>query len=462
MRTRPWTRRVPRIAAGAAIIACSSGSTGPGSGDVASVEIAPTETTIIVGTTASFHATAHDREGGVLDGRRVFWNSESPEVATVSDAGVVTGHSPGTTRIAASVEGTSALAVVTVQPKPVATVTVSPDNVTLRIGRTVRLEAKLADADGQPLAGRRVDWASTNPGVARVDGSGVVSGIAEGAAVITATSEGKRGTAAVIVRPPPAASVDVRPPNASITVGGSVQLEAVVRDDGGAVLPNASVTWASDNSAVAIVDGSGLVHGLLPGTATITATSGTARGASQVTVSPAPVSAVAVSPDRATLVVGATVQLEARLTDASGNVLTGRSIAWSTSDARVATVSSSGVVTGVSPGAAAITAASEGKSGSAAVTVTPAQSEAVPQVRLSPADTTIRAGDKFQLRAEVTGESDREGKLEWRSSDDKIAKVSGSGMVTGVREGVAVITATIEGGGRGTARVAVLPNGRGR
>jgi uncharacterized protein YjdB len=291
MRTPPWTRRVHRIAAGAVIIACSGGSTGPGSGDVASVEIAPTETTIIVGTTASFRATAHDRGGGVLDGRRVFWNSESPEVATVSDAGVVTGGSPGTTRIAASVEGTSALAVVTVQPKPVATVTVFPDNVTLRMGRTVRLEARLADADGQPLGGRRVDWASTNPGVARVDGSGVVSGVAEGAAVITATSEGKRA--------------------------------------------------------------------------------------------------------------------------------------------------------------------------SAAVTVTPAPSEEVPQVRLSPADTTIRAGAKFQLRAEVTGGSDGEGKLEWRSSDDKIAKVSGSGMVTGVREGVAVITATTEGGRRGMARVAVLPNGRG-
>src|SRR5207302_1230883 len=91
-----------------------------------------------------------------------------------------------------------------------------------------------------------------------------------------------------------------------------------------------------------------------------------------VTVTPVPVAAVAsvvVSPASASVPVGATVQLTASLKDASGNMLTGRTIAWATSAAGVATVSASGLVTGPAAGTATITATSEGKSGTATVTV---------------------------------------------------------------------------------------------
>jgi len=78
-----------------------------------------------------------------------------------------------------------------------------------------------------------------------------------------------------------------------------------------------------------------------------------------------------VSPPTATVEVGATTQLSATATDANGNVLDDRSISWFSSSPAVATVSSSGVVTGVSPGLVTVTATSEGVSGSASITVTP-------------------------------------------------------------------------------------------
>jgi len=92
---------------------------------------------------------------------------------------------------------------------------------------------------------------------------------------------------------------------------------------------------------------------------------------------PKPVDQVQVSPPTATVEVGGTTQLNATASDADGNVLGDRSISWSSSSRAVATVSSSGVVTGVSAGLVTITATSEGVSGSASITVTPASVQIV-------------------------------------------------------------------------------------
>jgi alpha-tubulin suppressor-like RCC1 family protein len=82
-----------------------------------------------------------------------------------------------------------------------------------------------------------------------------------------------------------------------------------------------------------------------------------------------PVATVSVTPSTSTLVPGETIQLQAVTHDAAGAVLTDREITWSSSANAVATVSETGLVTGVAPGSAAITATSEGKTGSAAITV---------------------------------------------------------------------------------------------
>jgi hypothetical protein len=84
---------------------------------------------------------------------------------------------------------------------------------------------------------------------------------------------------------------------------------------------------------------------------------------------PTPVASVSVTPAQASLVPLQTQALTATTLDASGNTLTGRAVTWTTSASAVATVSSDGLVTAVGPGAATITATSESKTGSAAVTV---------------------------------------------------------------------------------------------
>src|SRR2546428_10988953 len=102
----------------------------------------------------------------------------------------------------------------------------------------------------------------------------------------------------------------------------------------------------------------------------ITASGEEQGGTSAITVTNVPVASVAVSPAAAGLTVGATTQLTATPKDANGTALSSRAVTWATSNAAVATVSASGVVTGVAAGSATITATSEGQSGTASVTVT--------------------------------------------------------------------------------------------
>src|SRR5438034_443111 len=110
------------------------------------------------------------------------------------------------------------------------------------------------------------------------------------------------------------------------------------------------------------------------GTFTVTATShpGNVSTAASVTVTgcPLPVASVSVTPATATIGVGQTAQYAAITRDANGNTLTGRTVTWSSDNTAVATVSGSGLVSSVAAGAATITATSEAKSGTSAITVT--------------------------------------------------------------------------------------------
>src|SRR5205809_352973 len=264
----------------------------------------------------------------------------------------------------------TATAVVSPVVVPVTAVVVAPATANVTVDSTVQLVAIPVDSAGTALGGRTVTWTSGAPGVATVSASGLVTGVSTGAATITAASEGKSGTAAMTVSSVPVASVAVSPTSASVAVGQTQQLSATPKDANGNPLTGRTVSWSSGNTAVATVAASGLVTGVGAGAATITAASEGQSGTAAITVTSVPVASVAVSPAAASVPVGQTVQLTATPKDANGNTLSGRTIAWASSNPAAATVNTSGRVTGVAAGTATITATSEGKSGTAAITVT--------------------------------------------------------------------------------------------
>jgi uncharacterized protein YjdB len=202
----------------------------------------------------------------------------------------------------------------------------------------------------------------------------------------------------------PVGSVDVTPQSPTITTGATTQLTATVRDANNTIVTDRVVTWATSNPAFVTVNASGTITGVAPGTATVTATSEGKSGSTTVTVSLIAVSTVVVAPTTLALTTGQTGTLAATVTDANGNVVTNRPVTWSSSDDLKATVSQTGVVTGVAAGSVTITAASGGKSGTAAVTVssppvTPPQPAAV---AVTPNTATLTVGQGTSLTATVT------------------------------------------------------------
>ncbi|MEP6832134.1 MAG: Ig-like domain-containing protein, partial [Gemmatimonas sp.] len=168
-------------------------------------------------------------------------------------------------------------------------------------------------------------------------------------------------------------------------------------------------------------------------------------GESTGTVAPPTVAAVTVTLANGTLSVGQTAQAEAQVKDASGNVLSGRSITWTSSASTVALVSASGLISGVAGGSATITATSEGVAGTVSVAV----QAPVASILVSGGAASIAAGSTTQYSATVRDASNTvlTGRaVIWTSSNNAIAIVSTSGLVTGVSVGGPVtITATSEG-----------------
>src|SRR3989454_3922122 len=392
----------------AAVISCERPLATDQGADIAALVVWPKTVTLQQNQTTDFVAVGMTTAGDpVLV--PVSWSVPGGSIVdSTTSKGQHYGHykagaDPGTFKVVgrhlASGKSDTATAVVSPVLVPVAAVVVAPATANVTVDSTVQLVAIPVDSAGTALGGRAVTWTSGAPGVATVDGSGLVTGVAAGSATITATIEGKSGSAAVTVAVAPAApvaSVSISPASASVSVGQTVQLAAMPRDANGNLLSGRTVSWSSGNPGVATVSASGLVTGVSTGAATITAASEGLSGTAAITVTSVPVASVAVSPTTASVAVGQTVQLAATPKDANGNPLTGRTVSWSSGSTAVATVSASGLVTGVSAGAATITAASEGQSGTAAITVT---SVPVASVAVSPTTASVSVGQTVQLTA---------------------------------------------------------------
>ena len=244
---------------------------------------------------------------------------------------------------------------------------------------------------------------------------------------------------------PVVASIAITPGRDTVRIGGTLQFMAEPRDRSGMVVAGKSVTWSSSDRTHATVDATGLVTGVASGDAAITAMSDGVSGTAVVTVVPVPVASVLISPAVDTIFVGATTQLSAQTRDASGNVLTGRTIMWTSDSTGVATVDAGGQVSAVTSGTATITATSEGIAGTAVVTVVPVP---VASVVVTPAVDTVFVGTTTQLSAEprdasgtpLTGRT-----VMWTSDSTAIATVDSTGLVSAVTPGDATITATSEG-----------------
>lgn len=258
------------------------------------------------------------------------------------------------------------------------------------------------------------------------------------AATILITSCGKREETAGV------SSVAVTPSRIEIIEGGSAALSARVSPEAAS---DRAVAWSSSDRSVATVDKAGTVHGLRPGTATVTATAEGKSGTCAVTVKAKAVNVTDVSLDRTelTLTEGEAETLTATVRPDNAD---NRKVTWSSDKTDVATVGGDGRVTAVKAGEAVVTVTTEdgGKTATCKVTV---KAKAVPVtgVDVKPWSVTIGANGTTKLTCTVAPSNATNRNVRWESDNPSVATVDSDGNVRAVSAGVAKVSAVTEDGG---------------
>lgn len=279
------------LLAGLAVLggACANEPTQPDL-RVAQVVVSSAGGSVQVQQSLQLHAVAKSASGDELPGKTITWSSSNETLATVSGTGLVTGVAAGSVVITAASEGREGHAEVNVAAPIVASVVVSPEQITLDWNGSRELAARAFDASGREIGGRAVQWTTGNAAVAVVSAAGLLEARGEGLTQIWGTIDGEQGVASVSVNPAPVARVVVMPSPLALESKETVQLAVRVEDPLGRPLDGRTITWASSNQTVAFVTSSGQVFALRDGDAIVTATSEGANASVPVEVAPFPTS----------------------------------------------------------------------------------------------------------------------------------------------------------------------------
>ncbi|MEG1843907.1 MAG: Ig-like domain-containing protein [Clostridia bacterium] len=384
----------------------------------------------------------------------IAWKSEHPEIASVSDDGLLTGRAVGTTLVTAEAgDHLTATCRVTVSQQlsslelyVLGRILPKGEDCVIDVG-----QALLVSAVARP-AGIPVDlvWKTSHRAIATVDADGNIQARKTGTATLTVTATMRGGTQQVVrrfklrvVRP---VTQVLLPERVNVLAGQSQSVGAVV-------LPNTAtdkrLTWSSADPNIATVNARGVVTGVAKGKTLLTATSQNLLvGLTHVEVLSAVSSiTLAMDPSIARIQPGDQVALAATVLPAGAK----QALSWSSSNSSVARVSQDGLVTARAPGSVRIVAtATDGSKTRASLKLS--ISASATKIKLNKANITLytngataAAPKSLTLKARISPAAAKKYPLVWTSSDQKIATVT-SGTVTAVSDGACVISATTENG----------------
>ena len=386
----------------------------------------------------------------------VTWTSNKPKVARVdAKTGGITGLKEGGVNITAKTHnGKTAKCRVTVKKAP-SKVTLTPETGKISVGMTLQLKKKLSSGS----ASGRIAYTTSNAKVASVNEKGLVTAVGRGTATITVeTFNGKTDTCEVTVCAAPGI-VTMGASAMSLGVGQKSSVSAIATAADGSETVT-TLTYAVDPQSpnpgcITIDPDTGAIKAVSKGTANVYAHAHNGVKAwfpCTVTVLAAP-AAVKLNVTSVTIGVKQTWSaLSATLTPAAGETACAGSVTWSSDDKSVATVNAqTGEVTGKGTGTAVITAkAYNGVKATCKVKV----KKAPTKVTLSPDALKLSAGGMaFSLKAALP--SGTAGEIRYTSSNNSVAAVDGTGRITTVNPGSAVITAETYNGHQATCSLTV-------
>jgi uncharacterized protein YjdB len=243
-------------------------------------------------------------------------------------------------------------------------------------------------------------------------------------------------------------STQIAPSAPSISLGQNQQFTATGHySDGSSKDITSSVVWASSNTSVVTISGSGLATSRATGSATISATLSGVTGYGSITVTSASLVSILISPSATSIASGNTAQFTAMGTFSDGTErdITS-SVNWTSANVAVASINVGGVAglaKGLSPGVSTISASLGNISSIATLTVTKA---ILVSIAITPADAVLFLGTLQQFKATGTfsDESlqDITSSVTWVSSNTSVASIAGGGLATARALGSVTISAT--------------------
>ena len=449
---------------------------------LASIEVTPTNPTIALGTTRQFTAIGVYTDNTTQNlTRDVIWSSDNSGIAQIGNAegsyGLAKSLATGTTTIKAtsgSVQGSASL---TVTSATLEALDVTPAIPSIPAGLKQQFLATGTFSDGTSKdMTSEVTWSSTNAGVATVSNAAGTSGLAttltQGTATITATFGNISGSTLLTVTPATIIDIEVDPSNLSIPRGSTQQFTAAgILSDDTVIDLTPEVTWSSSATEVVTVSNEtgfeGIATAIAPGTATITAVYQGVIGSATLTVTPATLVSMAITPVTSSIALGTFQKYNAigTYSDSSTRDISD-SVTWSSTSLSVAVISNAGgetngLATSVGVGSTTIKATS-GSIGSNSATLT-VTSATLQSITVTPSNTTIARKSTQQFTATGIFSDSSEQVLTmaatWSSSATTVAVISNAsnsqGLATGVGVGSATITARF-GGITGSTTLTVI------
>ena len=439
-----------------------------------SIAVTPANSSIADGLTQQFTATGTYSDGSTQNiTASVIWKSDTPAVAVISPSGLATGVASGSANISATSGSTSGSTSLTVTPAQLVSIAITPAIPSIPLGTTQLFAATGTYTDNsiQDLT-KTAHWSSSNPAVATISNSAGSFGLAtsEGAGVTTifASLGSISGSTTLTVSAAELDSIAVTPADPSIVIGTNQQFTATgtYSDFTTKDLTNTAV-WSSDTLTVATVGSTGIAQALGAGTAGIKAAVGSISGMTTLTVTPANLISITVSPATSSIPLGTTEAFSATGNYADGSQQNLTSIVhWSTSDSTLATVSNAngtyGLATSVAVGSVTVTATLGNISGTASLSVSPAT---LVRITLAPLNPAIALGTSQQFAATGTytdgSTKNITTNVTWTSSSALVAVISNNtgsnGLATSSGVGSATITATMGAISAGTTLIVGSP-----
>lgn len=365
-----------------------------------SIQLSVSTATLETGLTKKINASVYPT--GAYDA--LSWTSSNPKVAQVSSNGTITAVASGSAVITAKTANGKTASVNVLVKTP--TVKLSAISKTMYRGETTKLTATSSNK-------KPVSWTSSDPTIASVDSNGTIKTLKNGTVKISASANGGKATCTITVKEP----IQISATTSSIYRGKTTTLKAIPAY-------STTITWMSSNPLIATVSSNGVVTGKKAGTVTITAKAFGKSVTKTIKV---------VEPSLK--VTGSTTLYRGKTTTLKATTSYSTKVTWKSSKPSIATVSSSGVVTGKKAGTVYIYANAYGKSVKCKVTVKN------PTITLNKSKATAYAGKSYTLKATTSYRT----KISWKSSNIKIATVDSKGMVKLKKAGKVTISATAFG-----------------